>query len=480
VNSFTQSVQSRPAIDSDGDGDYVIVWVGPDRTATDFKSHIHAQRFSAAGAKRGTEFEVNTVISEDQNYPSVAMDAAGNFVVAWERFHLLFDFHGKGVYVRRFDASGVALGAEQFASEAADTSGTYARVAGGASGNFVVTWHSNFAGPDDEIYANVLDLNHTPTVVALAANPDPAISGNSFTLTASDVTDHDPIASVSFYRESNGTAGLQIGALGDTFLATDTSGPAGVFDASVSTAGLAPGGYTYWAQARDAAGLIGAPGSTVGAVTGGPVVSASGFLYQTPPHRLRFTFSQDVRASLAAADLSVERLGTGGGPVTFLEPAYDTATNTATFAFGGTGVLPSGLYRATLVAAGVTNAGGTPLAANVVLEFSIQAGDINSDRRVDGSDFAVLAGNFGKSGMTYAQGDLNGDGFVNGSDFAILAGNFGKSVPPPAAMAASAAPVKVAAATTAGAASVTQSPKVPAPASRRALRRRRVDLGVLR
>jgi hypothetical protein len=39
----------------------------------------------------------------------------------------------------------------------------------------------------------------------------------------------------------------------------------------------------------------------------------------------------------------------------------------------------------------------------------------------------------------YADGDLNGDTVVNGTDFAILAGNFGKSVP-----AAQAAPLAVA------------------------------------
>ena len=59
---------------------------------------------------------------------------------------------------------------------------------------------------------------------------------------------------------------------------------------------------------------------------------------------------------------------------------------------------------------------------------------------MDGSDFAILAGNFGKTGMTYAQGDLNGDGRVDGSDFAILAGNFGRSVGPAAAATRSSRP----------------------------------------
>jgi len=45
--------------------------------------------------------------------------------------------------------------------------------------------------------------------------------------------------------------------------------------------------------------------------------------------------------------------------------------------------------------------------------------------------------------MTFVQGDLNGDRSVNGSDFAILAGNFGKTLAEPqpaAALTSTAAP----------------------------------------
>jgi hypothetical protein len=50
---------------------------------------------------------------------------------------------------------------------------------------------------------------------------------------------------------------------------------------------------------------------------------------------------------------------------------------------------------------------------------------------VNGTDFALLASNFGaQSGADWARGDFNGDGAVNGSDFALLAGNFGRSAPP--------------------------------------------------
>jgi hypothetical protein len=52
---------------------------------------------------------------------------------------------------------------------------------------------------------------------------------------------------------------------------------------------------------------------------------------------------------------------------------------------------------------------------------------------VNGTDFSILAGNFGKTGMSFALGDLNGDGAVNGTDFATLAANFGRSLPAPTA-----------------------------------------------
>jgi hypothetical protein len=55
----------------------------------------------------------------------------------------------------------------------------------------------------------------------------------------------------------------------------------------------------------------------------------------------------------------------------------------------------------------------------------LMGGDTNYDTWVNGTDFARLAANFGKSGLTWQQGDFTGDGVVNGTDFALLASNFG-------------------------------------------------------
>lgn len=56
-------------------------------------------------------------------------------------------------------------------------------------------------------------------------------------------------------------------------------------------------------------------------------------------------------------------------------------------------------------------------------------GDANGDDRVDGSDVAILSGNWqhgvgGTANATWSMGDFNGDGRVDGSDVTILAGNW--------------------------------------------------------
>src|SRR5687767_15844399 len=68
----------------------------------------------------------------------------------------------------------------------------------------------------------------TPAIATLAASPNPVAPGSTLTLTASGVTDDGTVTSVSFYRETNNVAGLQVGFQGDTLVGTDTTpGPGG-------------------------------------------------------------------------------------------------------------------------------------------------------------------------------------------------------------------------------------------------------------
>jgi autotransporter-associated beta strand protein len=53
-------------------------------------------------------------------------------------------------------------------------------------------------------------------------------------------------------------------------------------------------------------------------------------------------------------------------------------------------------------------------------------GDTNLDGVVNGTDFGVLAANFGQQVSAWDKGDFNYDGVVNGTDFGLLSVNFGQ------------------------------------------------------
>jgi hypothetical protein len=161
--------------------------------------------------------------------------------------------------------------------------------------------------------------------------------------------------------------------------------------------------------------------STVEAVP--PRVTAASFDFSSRPHRLAFTFSEDVSASLSSADVQVP-------PLTLSDPTYDAGTNTATFAFSPD-VVPDGRYVARLLADGVADAAGNALLADEALPFFFLAADFNHDAQVNLLDFNILASNFGATGgASFAQGDANYDGSVNLLDFNVLASRFGNTISP--------------------------------------------------
>ena len=124
--------------------------------------------------------------------------------------------------------------------------------------------------------------NQAPSVASLADAPDPALPGADVTLTAGGVSDPDgSVASVRFFRETNATAGLQIGAGGDSLLGTDSS-DAGGWTWTFSTTGLSVGAYTYYAVATDNQGLAGQAASTTNAVRAANVAPVVGSLTLNP------------------------------------------------------------------------------------------------------------------------------------------------------------------------------------------------------
>jgi hypothetical protein len=186
------------------------------------------------------------------------------------------------------------------------------------------------------------------------------------------------------------------------------------------------GGWGDAASWRPSGAEGGSPGAADAPDLTAPAVASAQFDPAGPNHRIRVTFTEPVTIAAASA-LTVSGVGPARAATSV---TYDNATRTATFTFSGT--LPNGNYTATLSPAGVADSANNALTPGYSFAFFALAGDLNRDRSVGGADFAMLAGNFGKTGMSFAQGDLTGDGAVNGSDFAILAANFGRAVAAPA------------------------------------------------
>ena len=96
-----------------------------------------------------------------------------------------------------------------------------------------------------------------PVIASLVASPQPVNLGVPLTLTANGVTGR--AVAVSFYVESNGQPGLQgpddPGLPQDNVVGRDATSSGG-YTVTLSTAGLAAGTYTYYAQAEGTVGVF--------------------------------------------------------------------------------------------------------------------------------------------------------------------------------------------------------------------------------
>jgi hypothetical protein len=437
VNLAVTGDQQSPTVGMDADGDFVVAWRTAGETVSS-PNDLHFRRFNAAGQSPGADMLVNGAAAVRRVSPSVAVDADGDFVVTW------LSYGSSRIVARRFDAAGVASGDEFPVQTTPFSSGFLGRfrAAADADGDFVVAVHAGSGTPNAaDVFVRRFGPNTPPVSLGIAAVnvqqderdtlvalwdafEDPNSPDNTLTYSVVSVTS-PALFTRTLLNPGNGVLTLdyapgQSGRSTVTVRATDPSGLSTDISFEVNVTPTRPFGLT-----------------------------ARVFVFDPPPHRVRVTFNRDIDpATLSADDLTFVAVGPQDPPE-FVASAvtYDPNTRTATFTLppAGESFLANGNYRATLPAGAVTDAAGTALAAAWITDFFVLAGDVNRDRAVNGTDFAILAGNFGKSGMTYAQGDLNGDGSVNGSDFALLAGNFGRAVPPPAAAAVAVAPGRAAA-----------------------------------
>lgn len=150
VNTTTGGAQNHPSIAMDANGDYVVVWASYGHDGSGYG--VYGQRYKADGTALGGEFRVNAYTKGAQENPTVAMDSAGDFVVTWQSFGQ--DGSSFGIYARRYDANGAAVGGEFRVNSVGKLSQVSPTIAMDSAGDFVISWIIlNSMTTSDGVYA---------------------------------------------------------------------------------------------------------------------------------------------------------------------------------------------------------------------------------------------------------------------------------------------------------------------------------------
>jgi hypothetical protein len=194
VNTYTTSVQRFSTVARDADGDFVVTWASYGQDGS--SEGVYAQRYNAAGVAQGSEFQVNTYTTDLQRNATVGMDADGDFVVTWSSYAQ--DGSNYGIYAQRYNAAGAAQEAEFRVNTYTTNKQRHSSVALDADGDYVVAWSSYGQDGDEEgVYAQRFAGQSPPVVLPQTF----AISENrplGYVVGTVVATDPDPGQSVTF------------------------------------------------------------------------------------------------------------------------------------------------------------------------------------------------------------------------------------------------------------------------------------------
>jgi hypothetical protein len=153
VSTINFSSVTRPAIAMDANGYFVVAWDGdPDKAGLD---DIHARLFDPNGTPLGEQFVVNTTLAEAQQYPQVAMNNHGEFVIVWES-EIEGHTNERDIFGQRFDSLGQPVGDEFLINTYLEGDQRYPAVALSDNSVFVAVWQSNGQdGSDWDIFGEI-------------------------------------------------------------------------------------------------------------------------------------------------------------------------------------------------------------------------------------------------------------------------------------------------------------------------------------
>ena len=154
--SNAANIGSEPSIAMNDAGNFVIAWKG---ASDSDREGIYAQRFDASGNSVGGILSINATKTERQELPQVALDASGNFIVVWQSLDQEGVVNGvNGIYAQRFDNTGLAQGLEFKVNDITLYSQSLAAIDVDQNGDFIIAWQSlSGDGSGRGVYAKKYD-----------------------------------------------------------------------------------------------------------------------------------------------------------------------------------------------------------------------------------------------------------------------------------------------------------------------------------
>jgi hypothetical protein len=159
INEYTTDDQEKPAVASDGAGNFVVVWTSKSQDGS-FNS-VQGRHYDADGVPFAGEFQVNTYTTGNQAQTAVASADSGEFVVVWASYGQ--DGWGWSIQGQRYDSDGIPLAGEFQANTHTTTHQHYPAVAMNGDGDFMVVWQSHSQdGSDNSIQGQLYDSDAVP------------------------------------------------------------------------------------------------------------------------------------------------------------------------------------------------------------------------------------------------------------------------------------------------------------------------------
>ena len=138
VNTFTSGNQTAPSVAMDSFGDFVVAWQSAGQDGSG--DGIYARRYGYDAVALAAEFRVNTTTSGNQQAPAIAMDADGDFAIAFQSASR--DLSGNAVVARVYRANGTAVANDFQVNQFTSGNQQTPAIAMDDAGQFVVTWQS--------------------------------------------------------------------------------------------------------------------------------------------------------------------------------------------------------------------------------------------------------------------------------------------------------------------------------------------------